>query len=309
MGIGHLVMPPWVYGNGRVFMNDIQHRCLLLLSLIFASLALAVCSGPVTKELEVVVVSQDLALGSNRISFLVRGDGKELRLPEVEISTYFVGDLDSTGELRDVQLALFRRWPMGDSGLYSVRLDLDTVGLWRAEVKTDRGNGDALFGNGFFNVASNSFTPSVGSEAPPSNNKTFRDVRNLEELTTARKADVRLYQMTVAEAIEIGKPLVLVFATPAFCSSRTCGPQLEEVQSIMSAYQGRVNFIHVEIYDNPHQIQGDLQNAVVAPAVLEWGLPNEPWTFLVDVDGRVVDKFEGYATGDELAQVLDQMLR
>ena len=58
--------------------------------------------------------------------------------------------------------------------------------------------------------------------------------------------------------------------------------------------------IHVEIYDNPHEIQGDLRNAKRANAVTEWGLPNEPWTFIVDRNGKVADKFEAFTGREEL---------
>ena len=64
------------------------------------------------------------------------------------------------------------------------------------------------------------------------------------------------------------------------------------------------NFIHVEIYDNPHEIQGDLRNAKRAAAVTEWGLPNEPWTFVVGGDGKVADKFEAFVGREELEEAL-----
>ena len=69
-------------------------------------------------------------------------------------------------------------------------------------------------------------------------------------------------------------------------------------------HSDRANFIHVEVYDNPHEIEGDLSNARIAPAVIEWGLPSEPWTFVVGSDGLVAAKFEGFATFDELEQAL-----
>ena len=56
--------------------------------------------------------------------------------------------------------------------------------------------------------------------------------------------------------------------------------------------------------DNPHEIQGDLRNAKRAPAVTEWGLPNEPWTFIVDAEGKVADKFEAFTGRDELEESL-----
>ena len=42
-------------------------------------------------------------------------------------------------------------------------------------------------------------------------------------------------------------------------------------------------FIHVEIYENPADITGDISNASVVQAVKDWNLPSEPWVFLVGV--------------------------
>ena len=50
-------------------------------------------------------------------------------------------------------------------------------------------------------------TPSIGAPAPRSVSKTSRDVDKLEELTTALSPDPDLYRITIAEAIETGKPL------------------------------------------------------------------------------------------------------
>ncbi|GIT69223.1 MAG: hypothetical protein Ct9H300mP27_03270 [Chloroflexota bacterium] len=48
----------------------------------------------------------------------------------------------------------------------------------------------------------------------------------------------------------------VVFATPAFCVSATCGPQLEILTRLKEKYQDRVNFIHVEAFENPHLKEG-----------------------------------------------------
>lgn len=55
-------------------------------------------------------------------------------------------------------------------------------------------------------------------------NKTLYTVERLEELTTDYTPDPDLYQLTIAEALITGRPTVIVFATPAFCTSPTCGP-------------------------------------------------------------------------------------
>ena len=65
-------------------------------------------------------------------------------------------------------------------------------------------------------------------------------------------------------------------------------------------------FIHVEIYENPADITGDISNASVVQAVKDWNLPSEPWVFLVDEDGIVRQRFEGLATYQEIKSALTQ---
>ena len=41
---------------------------------------------------------------------------------------------------------------------------------------------------------------------------------------------------------------------------------------------------------------------------MEWGLPTEPYVFVVDAQGKVAAKFEGMAYPDELIATLDALL-
>ena len=152
-------------------------------------------------------------------------------------------------------------------------------------------------------------TPAVGSPAPASVNKTSRDVDSLDRLTTAPSPDEDLYRMTIREALASGLPTVVSFATPGFCQTATCGPQVEVLSAVKERHRGRANFIHVEVFDNPHEIQGDISKARQAPSVDEWGLPTEPWTFIVDADGAVSAKFEAFVTAEEIEEGLAAVLR
>ena len=101
---------------------------------------------------------------------------------------------------------------------------------------------------------------------------------------------------------------------PHFAPAPPAAPQVDTVSELKEAYQGRADFVHVEIYDRPEEIQGDLSRAEVADAVKEWGftdLPewfNESWVFILNGEGLVKQRFEGYATLTELEAVLVQVL-
>ena len=86
----------------------------------------------------------------------------------------------------------------------------------------------------------------------------------------------------MADALAAGRPFVLVFATPLFCSSRTCGPTLDNVKGIAAPYKDRIDFIHVEPY-KLEQVSGGLQLYVdasggfqVVPALTVFQTPPEP---------------------------------
>ena len=257
------------------------------------------------------VLSQDLSVGPHRIAFIVLDpERNRIKTDEVQVTAYYLGaDLDvsnreNVGERRETARAVFRPWPVGDTGLYTARMTFVDAGLWRADVDVTPPGEAPRTVRGWFAVGSRSFTPAIGADAPASDTKTVADAASLEEITSSPVPDPALYQISVADAVASGKPTLISFSTPAFCTTATCGPQLQIVRELQAEYGEQANFIHVEIYENPHEIQGDLRNAKRAPAVAEWGLPNEPWTFLVDAEGKVADKFEAFATREELEESL-----
>jgi hypothetical protein len=65
---------------------------------------------------------------------------------------------------------------------------------------------------------------------------------------------------------------------------------------------GPVRFIHVEIYEGNNPTQGFNR------WVKEWGLPTEPFTFLVGRDGLIKARFEGTLSVRELDAAVRQHL-
>ena len=256
------------------------------------------------------VTSTDLGVGPDRLSFfLLDGDSEIVKTPEVDVGVHHRQSVTSETVLQKASKARFRPWPLGGLGVYTAQVFFDRAGTWTLTVFVTGPDGSVSLGQGTFEVKERSSTPPIGSLAPPSRNKTSGDVDNLEELTTARPPDPDLYRMTIADALASGKPLVAVFATPAFCKTATCGPQVGVIEGVKDKYKDRANFIHVEIFDNPQEIEGDLSKARVAAAVEEWGLPSEPWTFILDRQGRIAAKFEAFATGEEIEEELVKVLQ
>ena len=258
-----------------------------------------------SEVLRVLIASTDLAVGRNRVVFAVLDEElSPLRIPEVRFTLTYLGAI--TPEVRSQGTAVFRQWPANPGGVYAAGVSFDDPGRWGLEVRIP-GDGGVLVGRAGVVVNQESASPAIGRPVPASRNKTLTD-SDISELTTSAVPDLDLYRITIAEAISGGMATLVTFATPAFCTSATCGPQVEVISAIKERHRGRANFIHIEVYDNPHEMDGDLSKGRLSPLLDEWGLRSEPFTFVIGVDGLVSAKFEGFATEDELESALRKVI-
>ena len=257
-------------------------------------------------KIEPILATKVLQVGSQRIAFLLATAESLIKAPEATVTSEYLGEGEAPGETKQ---AAFHLWPYGVRGAYAAQLNFDRPGPWRLDVEVVGPDGPTKTQISL-EIAERTGIPEIGSVPPLSANKTIHTVEGLEELTTDFTPDPDLYQQTIAQAIITGMPTVVVFATPAFCTSPTCGPQVDTVSQLKELYLDEANFIHVEIYDNPDEIRGDLSKAIITDLVHEWGFTsipdwfNESWTFVLGSDGRVAQRFEGFATLEELEEVL-----
>ena len=257
-------------------------------------------------EVTLVPVITDIAVGPNRFAFGILKDSNPLRIPEAAVRFVFLEV--NPPELRIQSTARFVRWPVGNAGVYTVDVEFEQAGRWGVIVDLVTNENSKITAQVGFIVKQESASPGVGKRAIPSSNKTVGDIVDLSEITTSNAPDPELYFMTIEDAVSNGRPTLLAFATPGYCQTATCGPQIEVVSTLKNRYKDRANFIHIEVYDNPSEIQGDLSRGRLSPILLEWGLISEPFTFVIDKDGRVASKFEGFATESELEMALSRVL-
>ena len=270
---------------------------------------LLLIKGPVSADgLQAIFGTPDLGVGENRIGFVLISPDALIRVPEATVSSFFFPSEDSEGEPKQATKAVFRPWPYGTRGLYTTRLAFDKPGRWGIEISVEGVDNPQRQAKLSFEVKEVPSAPGVGTPAVRSKSKTLDDVEGLGELTTGSLHDPELYQTTIADAVTSGLPTVVVMASPAFCTNAVCGPQVEVLQELKNKYEGQSNFIHVDIYDNPEEIQGDLNAARLSPAVVEWRLPSTEWSFVIDRNGIVSARFEAFATLEELEQELQRVL-
>jgi hypothetical protein len=196
-------------------------------------------------------------------------------------------------------------------GLYRAMVNLPSAGQWGLEAVLDPGTADAKTGRFIFDVAPTTTTPAIGAAVKPEDTPTATDAAGIAAISTDTDPEPDFYTTSISQALAAHEPFVLVFATPLFCRSATCGPTLNVVKSVAADYKDRLTFIHVEPYQLT-MIDGHLQpvldqsnNPIPIQAVNDWGLPSEPYIFVVDGSGKVSAKFEGIAAPDELSAAFD----
>jgi hypothetical protein len=254
-----------------------------------------------------VIVSTQQAVGSNRFvfSFLDPKTNLPAASPDRTATVAFIppGATDPGPAVPGTFV-----WAIeGSRGDYVAMTDFPTAGDWKAVFVTQaKGGPQEAIGVGF-DVLDKASTVGVGQPAPSTTNPVAADVGgDLAKISSDPKPDPTFYQTTVADALAAHKPFVLVFATPAFCTSAQCGPTLDRVKAVAAAAPKDVEFINVEPYQLSYAT-GKLQPVLDAnnqlqtvDATNKWGLVSEPWIFTVGSDGIVKGSFEGVVGDDEL---------
>jgi hypothetical protein len=304
---------------------------LLLVSFSVAALFAGACSGssesrfPDTVEIgdgdiQPIAANSELVTGPNRFALGLL-DAKGVPLVDAKVHLTFY-DLNQ-GEVKKFDVEAVSRVPARDAGLessvihthadgsqhvhsnvgeqvgiYTAMVNFDAPGEWGVEIDVQKGDLRQVI-KPRFNVATETRTPALGADAPRSRNLTADDTTDITQIDSSDKPAREMHTATIADTIAAGKPALLLFAVPGFCTSQLCGPEMEIMRKLYPAYNSRVEFIHVEFYKTPGDPRSD-----VADAAKEFGLRTEPWFFAIDSRGKVVAKFEGPTSMQELEETL-----
>jgi len=282
----------------------VRKSALALLALVL----LSACGGGTgsagaTNPLTAQSIASELVVGQQRVPIGILDHNTPVTDATVHVRSFYVGS--GAPVAKGESAAPFKGEGLGGAGIYAAELNFDKPGNWRLDVTASRPNGDHVVLQVPISVLANPIVPGVGQPAPRSNNPTAATVSDVSLIDTGQPPD-DMHELSIAQAIADHKPTLVVFASPAFCTSQLCGPEVKVVQSLEPAYEDRVAFIHVEIYTN---YKPDPSKRQVAPTVTEWRLQTEPWIFLIDSGGIIRTRIEGAAGADEVKAALDQLLK
>jgi hypothetical protein len=265
-------------------------------------------------NLVIAPAAQVFELGPNRYPFGVFTLGGK-QVDDADVALYFAKDKTSpvqgplparvaSLETKAAYQAQGSKAPGEANTAYVVpKVEFDRSGPWLGVavlkgpdgLETARVNTSPVVGQ-FPGVAA------VGKPAPRIHTPTADDVGGDLSKIDTRIPPSQMHEVDFADVVG-KKPVVIVFATPAYCVSRVCGPTVDVVQQVADKYGEQADFIHMEVWED-----NDPTTERVRPQLKAFGLPTEPWTFLIDSDGVVEERIEGAYGVSELEQAVRGML-
>jgi hypothetical protein len=258
-------------------------------------------------ELVPVPISTEVVVGQNRMLFnILDKQNQSIASADRPVELRFFDFSTSKSQPATTAPGAYMSTVEGRPGLYRANVDFSKAGEWGVEAIATESDNSTRSGRFVFQVRQEGTTPALGAPAIASDTPTAATVEDIAAISTDDDPDPDFYAMSVNEALAAHQPFALVFSTPAFCTSQTCGPTLDLTKAEAADFKGRMEFIHVEPYEL-EQVDGSLRPVldennlpISVPATVEWGLPTEPYIFVVDSSGNVAAKFEGIASAEEL---------
>jgi hypothetical protein len=300
-------------------------RLALVLS---AALAVGACTGgggepspspspstPATYSVLPVIVSSELVVGTDRMlfSFLDETGNRPVASPDRTASVRLYPE--AKGPTAAVEADGTFMWAIEDvSGVYRATVDLAEPGAWIAEFTTEAPGAPLETIPFTFDVQADGSALRVGEAAASVDTPTLADVDgDPKRISTDIVPEPSFYEVSVADALADGRPFLLIFATPAFCRSASCGPMLEQVKAI-SAERPELLVINVEPYEltwdgaRLQPVVDESGQFAPVPAVDAYGILSEPWIYTIDGSGTIAGSFEGVVDDAELDAAVDAIL-
>lgn len=268
-------------------------------------------SGAKPTNLVIAPAAQTFEVGPNRYPFGVFTKGNE-QVSDADVALYVARKEDGPvqgplpAQVTSLETKPAYRASATDPDaakfVYVVpKLDFKAKGPWTVVAMLKGRNGLEASRVPTPVVGQNPKVPDVGDRAPVIHTPTAADVGgDLAKIDTRVPPD-QMHKVDFADVV--GKqPIVIVFATPALCQSRVCGPVVDVAQQVADQYKGRADFIHMEVYNDNDPGKG------IRPQLVAYGLRSEPWTFLIDRRGIVRDRIEGAYGVSELEQAMRKIV-
>lgn len=162
------------------------------------------------------------------------------------------------------------RFEVDKPGNYYARATLDGIEISSALAVVEKGKQSA---------------PTIGDTLPRVATPTRDDARGVNPICT-REPACEFHAASLDDALDSGKPTVLLVGTPKYCQVHTCGPVLDLLIE-QSELLPNLTIIHAEVYESGEAVEKGEPKP--SPAMTGLGLDFEPVLYVVGSDGTIVD--------------------
>jgi hypothetical protein len=185
------------------------------------------------------------------------------------------------------------------TSFFGAQVRFPSAGNWLVVAVIDLG-GQRAAGQGAIAIPMRVLHP-IGSKALSEPTPVGTTQAELKKICT-REPPCTMHYVSLDRALRSGKPTVVSFGTPLLCTSRVCGPVVDEqLAAFKKLGAAKANFIHVEEFP-----QRDPSKP--AAAFRAWGFKTEPWVVVIDRKGVIRDRFEGPVTAGQIEDALTPLL-
>jgi hypothetical protein len=202
--------------------------------------------------------------------------------------------------------------PADARGVYELEdVTFPSTGVWTATLSFNA-NGQPVDLSAAFGVSDEPALPAAGDKAFHTENLTMADAAKDPQAVDSRAQDgakvpdPELHRETIAAALGAHRPILALFATPVYCTSRFCGPTTDALEKLAKTGPKDAAYIHVEIYRDYNK--GEL-NEAAGQWLLRNGNLTEPWLFLIGRDGVIVDRWGPLFDPHEVLTELEKAAR
>jgi hypothetical protein len=143
-------------------------------------------------------------------------------------------------------------------------------------------------------------SPQPGQPMTQTPSPTPADKKGVDPICTATPL-CPLHDVSLDAALAEKKPMAVLFGTPAFCKTNTCGPVLDVMLAEMKPFADRARFLHVEIFT-------DRSAKTTTPAVNAYKLQSEPVLFLAGADGVIRERIAGPYDRTEFRSAMQKLV-
>lgn len=302
------------------------------LSIFVFGLLLIACGQPAAQSssnngspvVPVFAVSE-VVVGQNRVALGLIRDNSPVNDPGAKIHLRFYDRSDTSATVKSESNAKYYGEGL-PAAVYVAYPTFDRPGEWEVVIDTQlSGEAKPTSKKLRFQVLEKSESPNVGQPAVPVKTHTVADTPS-DQLSSGGKPNVALYQISLDDALKSGKPTVVLFATPGYCQTAMCGPNVKVLGELQKQFGDKINFIHVEVYKYPFDASfkavADAANAAYkaqremtaeekaagfSNGMVAWKLVTEPWLFLIDSKGMIQARYEGGITVEELTPAIQKL--